>query len=124
MRLSRVAAIAIGVLAPLLDTIRRWNTWTSSPHSLLDDYLIGALLLGGAWLIPRDRERGRLLLAAGWGFTCAMAYVSVFGQLAMIRAGGADPSGVSLSAVLAVKLLGAAIAAIALAVTVFDRRPE
>jgi hypothetical protein len=126
MRFSRGAALVIGMLAPILETVRRWNTWRLDPPALFDDYLIGILLLGGFWIYRADRPRGRVLLAAGWGFTCAMAYVSVFSQIAAIRAGTPDPAPVPSEWVLIVKVFGGAIAAIGLALTVFskDGRPS
>jgi hypothetical protein len=108
------------MLAPILETVRRWNTWRLDPPALFDDYLIGILLLGAIWIYMADRSRGRVLLAAGWGFTCAMAYVSVFSQIAAIRAGTPDPAPVPSEWVLIVKVLGGAIAAVSLALTVLS----
>lgn len=120
MRFSRTAAIVVGMLAPLLETVRRWSTWRQNPPALFDDYLIGLLLLGGVWALRRDPLRGRILLAAGWGFTCAMAYVSIFGQMAANRAGVVDPAPISGLWVLAIKIAGGVVAAAALAETVWS----
>jgi hypothetical protein len=119
MRFSRRAALIIGILAPVLETVRRWNTWRLDPPALFDDYLIGALLLGAIWIYRFDRLRGRILLAAGWGFTCAMAYVSIFSQIAAIRTGAPDPAPVPSEWVLVVKVLGGAMAVVGLSLTVF-----
>jgi hypothetical protein len=120
MTFSRTAAIRVGTLAPALETIRRWSTWRQNPPALFDDYLIGLLLLGGVCLLQRDPLRGRILLAAGWGFTCAMAYVSILGQMAANRAGAADPAPIPASWVLAIKIAGGVVAAAGLAATVRD----
>lgn len=120
MRLSRTTAIVVGTLAPSLETIRRWSTWRQNPPALFDDYLIGLLLLGGVWMLRKDPLRGRILLAAGWGFTCAMAYVSIFGQMAANRAGVVDPAPIPGLWVLAIKIAGGVVAAAALAATVWS----
>jgi hypothetical protein len=117
MRFAKTAALVVGILAPLGETIRRWSTWRQNPPALFDDYLIGILLLGAVWVSRRDAVRGRVLLAAGWGFTCAMAYVS-FTQLAAISAGLPDPGPIPTEWVLGVKLIGGAIAVTCMALTV------
>jgi hypothetical protein len=122
MRFSRRAAIGIGVLAPLLDTVRRWSTWREWPPALLDDYAIGALLLWAAWVAGRDEARGRLWLAAAWGFACAFGWASFFGQLWNIRAGVADPAPVPSECVAVIKGIGFAVCIAALAATLRRRR--
>jgi len=54
MQFSKWLAIVGGVLAPALETIRRWSTWKQSPANLFDDYIMGALLLYGAWRVGKD----------------------------------------------------------------------
>jgi len=119
MRFSRRLAWLFGVLAPLLDTIRRWGTWQHSLPALLDDYLLGALLLAGAWATrdPAD-PRGARLLAGAWGFACGLGYCSVFGQWHAYRSGEPDPSGFSSLMVFFVKLAGTLLAALALRATI------
>jgi len=51
MSFSRTLAVIFGLLAPLAETIRRWSTWREYPPAILDDYLMGALLLWGAWSV-------------------------------------------------------------------------
>ncbi len=122
MRFSRRAAIWIGILAPMLDTIRRWSTWREWPPALLDDYIIGALLLSAAWIAGRDPVKGRLWLAAAWGFACAFGYASFFGQLEGLRDGLADPAPVPSECVLAIKGAGFAVCIAALVATLRERR--
>ena len=59
--ISRYLAFVIGVLTPLAETIRRWSTWRENPPALFDDYILGGLLLYGAWRVTRDARSGR-----GW----------------------------------------------------------
>jgi hypothetical protein len=66
IQFSRNLSVLIGVLTPLLETVRRWKTWQENLSIFLDDYLLGAFLLYGAWRVSkyvRDRQR---MLAAAW----------------------------------------------------------
>ena len=77
---SRWLAIVGGILAPLLETIRRWSTWQQSPANLFDDYIMGAFLLYGAWRVGKDVRSGQRFLIAAWAFACGLGYYSFFGQ--------------------------------------------
>jgi hypothetical protein len=109
---SRRLALAVGVLLPAAETVRRWGTWQEYPPSLVDDYLAGAFLLYGAWRSGRDAREGQRYLAAAWAFTCGMGYMSFFGHLKNIHA--PDPAPIPHAAVTAVIGLGWALAIIAL----------
>jgi hypothetical protein len=75
---SRYAALAGGILLPLIETARRWGT--GNYLLWVDDYLIGAALLFAAWQVRRGAGRGRAYLAAAWGFTCGIGYMSLVGH--------------------------------------------
>jgi len=117
--ISRYIAIALGILTPLAETIRRWHTWRENPPAFFDDYLIGAFLLFGAWRVGKDVRTGRPFLAAAWAFMCGMAYPSFFGQLEDIRLGIADPAPISSGAVAAIKGAGLAVGVICLVFTLW-----
>ena len=68
IQFSRKLAILGGILAPLAETIRRWSTWRESPSNLFDDYIMGALLLYGAWRTAKDLREGQRVLAAAWAW--------------------------------------------------------
>ena len=123
MRFSRTLAIVFGFLAPIADTVRRWNTWRDFPPALFDDYLMGALLLAGAWLAARNFYQGQRLLAAAWGFTCGMGYYSFFEQLRRHQLGEIDPAPISSGSVLAIKGVGVLLAIAALLATLKAKRP-
>jgi hypothetical protein len=112
--ISRYLAIALGILTPLAETIRRWSTWRESPASFFDDYILGAFLLFGAWRTGKDVRSGRPFLAAAWAFMCGMAYHSFFGQLEANRLGLADPAPISSGSVAAIKGIGLAVGIICL----------
>ena len=75
---SLYAALAGGLLLPLIETVRRWGT--GNYLLWLDDYLIGAALLLAFFRVRRRAEGGRLWLAAAWGFTCGIGYMSLAGH--------------------------------------------
>jgi hypothetical protein len=73
-------AITLGILLPLGETVRRWGHWETWIF-WIDDFIIGALLLWGAWAVKRRKEHGLRVLAAGWGVTFGMLYLSFFNHL-------------------------------------------
>jgi hypothetical protein len=106
LRLSRQLAFMIGTVTPAIETWRRWHelvTFTVWWPAFLDDVLLGAFLVLGAWLSRRSPS-GRQILGAAWGFMCGVAYSSLTFQLANLDA--PDPSGFSPVLVVAVKALG------------------
>jgi hypothetical protein len=123
VKFSRTLAILFGFLAPVAETIRRWNSWRDFPPALFDDYIMGALLLAGAWLTARNFHRGQRLLAAAWGFTCGLGYWSFFEQLRRYRVGEVDPARIPSSWVLAIKAAGVLLAIAALLATLTARKP-
>jgi hypothetical protein len=126
MRFSRGLAWIFGVGAPLAETIRRWGTWQEYPPAIVDDYLMGALLIAGAWASRRHKPFGDRLLAAAWGFTCGLGYYSVFMQWRNFQLGIEDPAPIPSFWVFVIKAVGTTLAAVALVLTVRgnDRRSE
>jgi hypothetical protein len=92
----RWLAYTFGVLAPFGDTVRRWSTWREFPPA------------------------GRALLAAAWGFTCALGYCSVFLHWLAMQAGEVDPAPIPTQWVFAIKVLGTLLAVLALTFTLVD----
>ena len=107
--ISRYLATVLGILTPMLETIRRWSTWRENPPALFDDYILGAFLLFGAWRVAKDARRGQRFLAGAWAFMCGMAYNSFFGQLSQNRLGLTDPAPISSTWVAVVKGVGLGI---------------
>ena len=106
---SQKLAIFLGVISPLLETIRRWHTWQDNPAAFFDDYILGGLLLYGAWRVRRDPLSGQRFLTAAWGFTFGMVYSSFFWQLEQMRLGAIDPAPVSSGWVACIKGIGFAL---------------
>ena len=114
MQFSKWLAIVGGVLAPVLETMRRWSTWKESPANLFDDYIMGALLLYGAWRVSKDVRSGQRFLVAAWGFACGLGYYSFFGQLKDLHEGAVDPASIGSAWVLLIKGIAWALAILAL----------
>ena len=123
IRFSRWLAYVGGVAAPLADTVRRWGTWRDNPPALLDDYILGALLIYGAWRAGRGAgAASRRYLVAAWGFACGLGYASFFIQLYSNRQGLTDPAPISGQWVAVIK--GIALACAILALVGSLRGPE
>lgn len=123
IKLSGNLAILLGVLAPLLETIRRWHTWQEDPLSFFDDYILGGLLLYGAWRVTKNALTGQKFLTAAWGFALGMVYASVDFQLQQVRAGATDPAPISTEWVAAIKIAGLVLVLLGF-VTSLRRVPE
>ena len=121
--ISQYLAIVIGILTPVAETIRRWSTGRNDPAALFDDYILGALLLCGAWRVGKGVRAGQRFLVAGWAFMCGMAYNSFFGQLHNIEIGAPDPAPISSKAVAAIKGIGLMLGVVGLLLSL-RRLPE
>ena len=114
---SRCLALCIGSLLPLAELYRRSHQLGDIAvlPAWIDDVLIGAFLLYGAWRTRGGREDGRIHLAAAWAFMAGMAYGSFFGQLEELDQ--ADPSGASPLIIVGIKGAGLVIAIVCLWLT-------
>ena len=120
MTFARRLALLAGVVLPVGETVRRWHQ-LGDPRMLfawLDDWLIGAFLLYGAWRVGQDTVTGQASLAAAWGFTLAIA----IGSFLTGVFGGPDPTGAAWGVVVAIKAVMLALAIGAL-VSVLRWRP-
>lgn len=119
LQVSRRLACFFGVVTPIAETVRRWGTLRDNPPAFLDDYLLGAFLIAGAWATRKQGSaRAISLLAAAWGFASGMAYSSAAFHWFVMRAGELDPSGLPSHWVFAIKVFGGLIFITALALTV------
>lgn len=82
MRFEVIAAFAIGVLLPVLETARRGiGHWTVNFTTMFEDYFAGALLLVGGWAAYRSRSWGAALLVLAWAYFSGLMTSSFVGQL-------------------------------------------
>lgn len=89
-----------------METIRRWHTWQENPSALFDDYILGGLLIYGAWRVGQNSQSGQRFLTGAWGFALGMVYSSFFWQLEQMRLNVIDPAPVSSGLVAVVKGIG------------------
>jgi hypothetical protein len=80
MRFEVAAAYGMGVLLPLLETLRR-RTNFDTIAGYVDDFLAGALLLYAAHAVRRGRRSGPVLLVVAWAVLSGGLYGSFFWQL-------------------------------------------
>lgn len=82
MRFEVIAALAVGILLPLLETARRGiSYWAVDFTTMFEDYVAGALLLVGAWATYRRRAWGSIFLVLAWGSIFGLISSSFWGQL-------------------------------------------
>ncbi len=82
MKFEIIAAFAIGVLLPVLETARRGNShWAINFTTMFEDYLAGGLLLVGAWAAYRSKSWGALFLVVAWAYFSGLMTSSFVGQL-------------------------------------------
>src|SRR5688572_13177309 len=120
MLFARWLAMIAGVVLPIGETARRWHQ-LGAPRMLfawLDDWLIRAFLLYGAWRVGRVAVSGQASRAAAWGFTVAIA----IGSFLTGVFGDADPTGAPRGVVVAIKAVMLALGIAAL-VQVMRWRP-
>jgi hypothetical protein len=103
-RFPVIAAYAVGVLLPTLETVRRGpGHWRISVATMFEDYVAGLLLLLAAVAASRARPHAPALLLAAWAYVTGMMSSSFWYQLeATLRGADLEPDHLT---VLAVKLL-------------------
>lgn len=89
LRLSAWLAIVFGSMGAVLEVVRNWGDWQWWPFWVVD-YVAAVLLVSGGLAVVR--RRSERFLAAGWGFGCAMFWMSFFGHYGDILKAGAQVS--------------------------------
>jgi hypothetical protein len=93
MRFEVRAALAIGILLPVLETYRRgFAYWRVEFTTMFEDYIAGALLLFAAWGAIRMRSWAREGLIVAWAWVTGMMTTSLVSQIEdTIREGNPEP---------------------------------
>jgi len=100
MRFELIAAYAMGVALPLLETLRR-RTNFETISGYVDDFIAGGLLLYAARAVSRGKPSGPVLLVLAWAVLCGGLYGSFFHQ---IESGASqDVSGLANTTVVVIK---------------------
>jgi len=81
MTLLRIAAI---LLAIALMGGEAWRSWGAGRPFVfvIDDFIMGALLIAGAVAIAKDTFARRAFFASAWGYTAGQLYSSFFSKIA------------------------------------------
>jgi drug/metabolite transporter (DMT)-like permease len=104
--LNAALAAILGVALAVGETVRRSGTASWWPF-VVDDYLMAALLLAGAWRAHRSAYADLRVLLAAWAFCCGMLYLSFFSNLQRQLASAAETG---ISSPVWVVLIGVALA--------------
>src|SRR4029079_5231404 len=98
MRFEVIAAFAIGILLPVLETYRRGiSHWAVNFSTMFEDHVAGALLLVGAWAAYRRRQWAALFLVLAWAYVTGMMGGSFWYQLEdTIRGNASEPNNLSV----------------------------
>ena len=82
MRFEVVAAFAIGLLLPILETARRGlGHWSINTTTMLEDYLGGGVLLLAGYCANRRTSVGGRLLLSAWAGVSGMLTLSLIRQI-------------------------------------------
>ena len=94
MRFEIIAAFAMGVLLPVLETARRGiSHWAINFTTMFEDYLAGALLLIGGWAAYRSKSWGPVFLVLSWAYFSGLMTSSFVGQLEeTLRQSASEPN--------------------------------
>ncbi|HEU5291305.1 MAG TPA: hypothetical protein VFU05_11710 [Cyclobacteriaceae bacterium] len=123
LRVTTRMAIAIGILLPLAETIRRANQLLDLASFMLwfDDYILGGLLIIAAWRVLKQKKNSLALLTGVWGIGVGALFLSFLGQFNYLKSG--DPGLFDSMLVLVVKglILAYMIVGLWLSVRASDR---
>ena len=82
MRFEVIAAFAIGLLLPVLETCRRGiGYWSVDFTTMFEDYVAGGMLLIGALVSYRRRVWGATFLVLAWAYLAGLLGSSFWSQL-------------------------------------------
>lgn len=105
LKTSVKMAIIMGIFLPLAETIRRINQIHDYREFLswFDDYILGGILLWGAYTVIKKKSNSIAYLISAWGIATGALIISFLGQFKFYLTSTDDPGIFSTSLVLNVK---------------------
>lgn len=89
IKISAILAVAFGLVLAVLEIVRNWGDWEWWPFWVVDYVAASLLVIGGVLAFRRGVATW---LTGGWGFACAMFWMSFFGHLeGLTKAATPDP---------------------------------
>jgi hypothetical protein len=80
-------AIGFAIFLAIAEVARNWGNWGYWAFWVVDYLAVALLAIGGVRTLRS--QTASLWLSGGWGFTCAMFWMSFFSHVASLRA---DPN--------------------------------
>ena len=113
MRFEVIAAFALGILLPVLETCRRgFGHWGINFTTMLEDHVAGALLLIAGWASYRAKPWGPLFLVLAWAYVTGMMGGSFWYQLEDTFRGAATETNNLLVVIVKLLLWGTCVMAL------------
>jgi len=86
-------AVGMGLFLPIAETVRRINQILDYREffSWFDDYMLGAILLWGAYLVFKNAKNSVAYLIAAWGIAAGALFLSFLGQFKYYQTTSGDP---------------------------------
>ena len=107
LKSSAKMAIAMGILLPLAETIRRIHQIFDYREffSWFDDYILGAILLLAAYSVFKKVKNSAAYLIAAWGIGTGALFLSLLAQFKYYQSASGDPGVFSTTFVAVAKAL-------------------
>jgi hypothetical protein len=93
LKVSAKMAVVMGFFLPILETVRRSNQILDYREffSWFDDYIMGAILLAGAYRVFKKIENAVAYMIAVWGIGVGFMLLSFIGQFRYYGTTSEDP---------------------------------
>ena len=83
-------ALAFGTFLAVAEAVRNAGEIQWWPFWVVDYLAVALLMWGAVTILWRPSERGLAILTAGWGFTSAMFYMSLFSHISSLQSTGGE----------------------------------
>lgn len=83
-------ALAFGTFLAVAEAVRNSGEIQWWPFWVVDYIAVALLMWGAVAILWQPSERGLSILTAGWGFTSAMFYMSLFSHISSLQSTGGE----------------------------------